>query len=266
MRELKATQQWDDKFGIIDKRCGFQTEDKQCGYVMPDSMVGCIKVGNETSCTAYIPKEMKPLVRPEENDALDLKIKMNQFGIGEPRKVIIDGVGADAEVITNSRGGKQSKSPMAMHLLDPNFLIDFAKNKAEELEYEDEGKSTCVDGEDIDKYRCYKAMEFIGNFMLLDDKMFLQYAMDELNCEELQQIISIAKVLQFGASRYKANNWRLIPQEEHINHALIYIVAHLAGDTQDEHIDHALCRLMMAYATEVSDGFDYCTFVDKRVA
>ena len=84
---------------------------------------------------------------------------------------VIDGVGADAEIVTNERGGKQSKSPMAMHLLDPNFLIDFAKNKAEELEYEDEGESTCVDGEDIDKYRCYKAMEFIGNFMLLDDKM-----------------------------------------------------------------------------------------------
>lgn len=175
---------------------------------------------------------------------------------------VIDGVGADAEIVTNERGGKQSKSPMAMHLLDPNFLIDFAKNKAEELEYEDEGESTCVDGEDIDKYRCYKAMEFIGNFMLLDDKMFLQYAMDKLNCEELQQIISIAKVLQYGASRYKANNWRLIPQEEHINHALIHIIAHLAGDTQDDHLDHALCRLMMAYATEPSEKFAYGAYVE----
>lgn len=183
----------------------------------------------------------------------------------EPSK-ILEGVGADAEIVTNERGGKQSKSPMAMHLLDPNFLIDFAKNKAEELEYEDEGESTCVDGEDIDKYRCYRAMEFIGNFMLLGDKMFLQYAMDELNCEELQQIISIAKVLQYGASRYKANNWRLIPQEEHINHALIHIIAHLAGDRQDEHIDHALCRLMMAYATKKSDDFDYGSYVEKKVA
>lgn len=238
MSELKATQQWDDKFGIIDKRCGFQTEDKQCGYAMPDSMVGCTKVGDETSCAAYIPKEMKPLA-----------------------KAVIDGVGADAEVVTNSRGGKQSKSPMAMHLLDPNFLIDFAKNKAEELEYEDEGESTCVDGEDIDKYRCYRAIEFIGNFMLLGDKIFLQYAMDELNREELQQIILIAKVLQYGASRYKANNWRLIPQEEHINHALIHIIAHLAGDRQDDHLDHALCRLMMAYATEPSEKFAYGAYV-----
>lgn len=176
---------------------------------------------------------------------------------------VIDGVGADAEVVTNSRGGKQSKSPMAMHLLDPNFLINFTKNKAEELEYEDEGESICVVGEDIDKYRCYRAMEFIGNFMLLGDKMFLQHAMYELNCEELQQIISIAKVLQYGALRYKANNWRLIPQEEHINHALIHIIAHLSGDTQDDHLDHALCRLMMAYATDVSEGFNYNKYISK---
>ena len=56
----------------------------------------------------------------------------------------------------------------------------------------------------------------------------------------------------------------MIPQEEHINHALIHIIAHLAGDTQDEHIDHALCRLMMAYATKKSDDFDYGTFVDTN--
>lgn len=243
MKELnKQTQEWDDKFGIIEKpKCSFQTKEGECGWFMPDTMRDCEHKGEETKCANYYP------------DGLEFR-----------KKAVIDGVGADAEVVTNSRGGKQSKSPMAMHLLDPNFLISFARNKAEELEYEDEGESTCVDGENVDTYRCYRAIEFIGNFMLLGDKMFLQYAMDELKIEELQQIISIAKVLQYGASRYKANNWRLIPQEEHINHALIHIIAHLAGDTQDEHIDHALCRLMMAYATRKSEDFDYGTFVDTN--
>lgn len=195
----------------------------------------------------------------------------NKFGVIEENhhefddlKTKLEGVGRDAEIVTNSKGGKQSKSPMAMHLIDPNYLIDFARNKAEELEYEDEGESTCVDGENVDAYRCYRAIEFIGDFMLLDDKIFLQYAMDEINYEELQQIVSIAKVLQYGASRYEANNWRLIPQEEHINHALIHIVAHLMGDRQDEHLDHALCRLMMAYATEKSEGFEYGEYVKKE--
>ena len=80
----------------------------------------------------------------------------NKFGIIEvgedymEKTKVIDGVGEDAEVVTNAAGGKQSKSPMAMHLVDPNFLLNFARNKAEELEYLDEGDSTCVDDEDID--------------------------------------------------------------------------------------------------------------------
>ncbi len=57
--------------------------------------------------------------------------------------------------------------------------------------------------------------------------------------EEDEQIIKIAKVLQYGVDRYEPNNWRLIPQEEHINYALIYILAHIVGDTQDNHIDHS---------------------------
>lgn len=35
------------------------------------------------------------------------------------------------------------------------------------------------------------------------------------------------------------------------------------GDTQDDHIDHALCRLMMAYATEKSENFNYNTYIPK---
>lgn len=178
------------------------------------------------------------------------------------KRKVIDGVGQDAEIVTNSAGGKQSKSPMAMHLLDPNFLREFAHDRAEALEYEDEGESTTVDEENISQYVCYRAIENIADFMITDDTKFLVWAMDDLECEELVQVMKIAKVLQYGASRYKANNWRLIPQEEHINHALIHITAYLAGDTQDDHIGHALCRLMMAYATKKSSDFDYGVYIE----
>ena len=197
----------------------------------------------------------------------------DKFGIIEGRVVdgkcgytkVIDGVGADAEIVTNSRGGKQSKSPMAMHLVDPVFLMNWADMEAKNFEYEDEAtEETVVDVPDREKHSCYEAVYWIARFMDEGDKRLLQFAFDELEDSELQQVVRIAKVLQYGASRYKANNWRLIPQEEHINHALIHIIAHLAGDTQDEHIDHALCRLMMAYATEKSDGFDYGSYVDVK--
>ena len=184
----------------------------------------------------------------------------------EAAKAVIDGVGRDAEIVTNSRGGKQSKSPMALHLIDPHFLEEWANNKAEELEYEDEGESTCVDEGHEVEHGCYRAIENIAFFMQNDNKWYLELALDALEADELNRMIKIAKVLQVGAERYAPNNWRLIPQEEHINHALIHIIAHLAGDTQDEHLDHALCRLMMAYATEKSEDFDYGSYVEKKVA
>lgn len=180
----------------------------------------------------------------------------------EADKIIIKGVGKDADIITNENGGKQSKAPMTMHLIDPKFLLEFAKNKAEGLVYCAENYSTCVDDEDKDKYGCYKAIQNIAEYMLTEVDFNLTLAMDNLECEELQQIIKIGKVLQYGADKYKPNNWRLIPEEEHINHALIHIIAHIVGDTQDEHIDHALCRLMMARATKKSKDFDYCNYVE----
>lgn len=176
-------------------------------------------------------------------------------------EAVIEGVGRDAEIIVNSKGGKQSKAPMAMHLVDPKFLKDFASDRAEALEYVDEGESTQVESEYMDDYRCYRAIENIADFMLLDDDKFLIWAIDDIEPEEIKQMVRIAQVLEIGASRYEPNNWRLIPQEEHINHALIHIIAHLSGDTQDEHLDHALCRLMMAYATERSEGFDYGKYI-----
>lgn len=191
----------------------------------------------------------------------------NKFGVMEHHHEFddlekkIEGVGRDAEIVTNSRGGKQSKSPMALHLVDPNFLSYWAKNQAEALEYLDEGDSLVVDEDDTCKYNCYRAIEHIADCMIQGDTYFLMFALDDIEVDEVKQLTRIAKVLQVGASRYAPNNWRLIPQEEHINHALIHIIAHLMGDRQDEHLDHALCRLMMAYATEKSEGFDYGKYV-----
>lgn len=187
----------------------------------------------------------------------------DKFGMIE-RTVVIDGVGEDAEIITNANGGKQSKSPMALHLVDPSFLKEFFNNKAQELLYEGKDESLNVDSEDAEMFGCYKAVEAIANYMLIGGNHNLVFAMDYLNGDDsVNQIIKVAKVLQYGADRYEPNNWRLIPEEEHINHALIHIIAHIAGDTQDDHIDHALCRLMMAYATEKSENFNYNTYIPK---
>ena len=221
----------------IKHNCTWQ-DGTMCGINMPDSWRQCI---GQQNCQVYLE---------------ELKEKNKMAGT-----IVIDGVGQDAEIVVNERGGKQSKSPMAMHLLDPKYLAWLAKDRAEMYEYIDRDDCLTVDTEDNEHYNCYRAIEKIASFMACGETNMLIYAMDEIEADGLQQVIRVAKVLQFGADKYKANNWRLIPQEEHLNHALIHIVAFLAGDTQDDHLDHALCRLMMAYATEKSDNFEYGAYV-----
>jgi hypothetical protein len=65
--------------------------------------------------------------------------------------------------------------------------------------------------------------------------------------------IRLAQVVEYGAERYAPNNWRLIPYESHINHALQHLAALLADDTSDDHLGHALCRLAFAVAVEKLD-------------
>jgi hypothetical protein len=171
----------------------------------------------------------------------------------EQIKSVIDGVGKDAEIVENQMGGKQSKSPMAMHLVDPQFLNDWFNTPNPIYPMKDE------------------IIREITDFMKRGDKTNLLNAIFECNSklhfdeDENLAIVEIAKVLQYGADKYEANNWRLIPQEEHINHALIHYIAFLLGDTQDEHLEHCMCRLMMAYATKKSPEFSYTEYVPKGI-
>lgn len=161
-------------------------------------------------------------------------------------EIKISGVGKDAEIVVNEKGGRQSKSPMAMHLVDPEFLDRWFN---------------------IDEHQD-DVIANITDFMRTGASDFLIHAIFELHqidyagFDSDHAIVIIAKVLQEGATKYKPNNWRLIPQEEHINHALIHYMAHKLGDTQDAHLEHCMCRLMMAYATEKSEGFDYIQYLN----
>ena len=166
----------------------------------------------------------------------------NKFGVIEGGKKVIDGIGRDAKVITNQFGGKQSESPVAMHLIDPDFLDDWFN---------------CGEIEDFVIYDIADFMRTGNKIKLLNAVFDLNYEMTGDDGEGIQALISIAKVLKYGASKYTPNNWRLIPQEENLNHALIHYLAYKMGDTQDDHLEHCLCRLMMAYATECSEGFNY---------
>lgn len=63
---------------------------------------------------------------------------------------------------------------------------------------------------------------------------------------DAKAMFAMTQVLATGAEKYGANNWRKIPVEGHINHALAHLYAYLAGDASDEHLTNALCRTMFA--------------------
>lgn len=138
---------------------------------------------------------------------------------------MIDGIGKDAEIVTNDKGGKQSKAIGAFYLVDPIFLYGF-----------------------FEKY-FYFANPIIRYMVGEIDKDTMTF---EIVNKEAEALVKIAKTLEEGVAKYPMNNWRLIPEEDHLNHALIHLYALEQGDTQDDHLGHFLTRIMMAYATKKS--------------
>lgn len=151
---------------------------------------------------------------------------------------VIEGVGKDAEITVNEKGGKQSVTGFAPELIDPWFLKEW--------------------------YNEDQVISHITDYMIYNSNSCLLQAIYEANLvnsnDDYDAIIRISQVLKYGADRYEPNNWRLIPAESHLRHALIHYFAYKLGDTQDDHLDHCLCRLMMCYATNESEGFNYTSY------
>jgi hypothetical protein len=76
--------------------------------------------------------------------------------------------------------------------------------------------------------------------------------MDKLPARAL---LAAARVLKEGM-KYERNvpdNWRRVPAEEHLNHALRHIMLHQAGDDGEAHVAHAVARILM-WAEMLSNG------------
>lgn len=158
----------------------------------------------------------------------------------------IEGVGKDAPTVTNEYGGKQSLNLYAPHLLDPDFLDAMG---------DEEG-----------------VLHHIADYMRTESPIHLFLAIEDVYptdntphiAKVADRLLTISKVLKEGADKYEANNWRLIPSEAHLSHALTHYLAFLVGDTQDDHLAHFLCRLMMVYATPKTEGFSYTEYVPRN--
>lgn len=142
-------------------------------------------------------------------------------------------VGPDAPIIENELGGKQSKAIGAFHLIDPVFMYGIFNNK----------------------YCLVTPVISYMNGEIDKDDMVARLIWDKEDDEKRDIILMIAKTMEYGIGRYKLNNWRLIPEEDHLNHALTHLFMAEIGNTDDNHIAHFYTRIMMAYATRLSKEF-----------
>lgn len=70
-------------------------------------------------------------------------------------------------------------------------------------------------------------------------------------------LFRMAAILKLGAEKYGENNWRKIPVNDHINHAVGHLYQHLGISLTakvpiiaEDHLGHALCRVMFATALD----------------
>ena len=62
---------------------------------------------------------------------------------------------------------------------------------------------------------------------------------------------AVAEAMAKGAARYGDDNWRGLPKEEMVNHAIRHLVLWMAGDRSEPHAAHAACNCLMLYELEV---------------
>jgi hypothetical protein len=68
-------------------------------------------------------------------------------------------------------------------------------------------------------------------------------------------LIRIGKILSAGAGKYGEWNWKKIPVNDHLNHALVHIYKHLLGSpTGEDDLGNAACRIL--FALHMSEEID----------
>lgn len=60
----------------------------------------------------------------------------------------------------------------------------------------------------------------------------------------------VAQAMGEGCVKYGADNWRGLPQENILNHAIRHLFLYLKGDRTEDHLSHAACNCLMAAELE----------------
>jgi hypothetical protein len=75
----------------------------------------------------------------------------------------------------------------------------------------------------------------------------------------------LAQCNGFGLRKYGLHNWKKIPLEEHIGHAMNHLVEWSAGDRSEPHLVNALTRVAFALTLAVEAGLQAPTYDHPEV-
>ena len=64
----------------------------------------------------------------------------------------------------------------------------------------------------------------------------------------------LGECLGFGARKYGEDNWKKIPLDDNLNHALVHIRKYLAGDRTEQHLVNTLARVNFALWHAIDSG------------
>jgi len=84
-----------------------------------------------------------------------------------------------------------------------------------------------------------------------------------INKKFIKQLFILSETLRHGEIKYSAWNWLDIPVDDNLNHALVHLFAHIAGNNEDQHIAHAFCRIAFAFTKAYYEGSDYFKQLSK---
>ena len=97
----------------------------------------------------------------------------------------------------------------------------------------------------------------------MDYEQQLKFDADKLRYElvPIEAIEEIAKVLTYGADKYKPNSWQLVEpfEDRYYAAAMRHIMAWRKGESIDlesklNHLSHALCNIMFLLWKELQDS------------
>jgi len=172
----------------------------------------------------------------------------------------------DEEIITNSKGGSQSKISHTPTLVPGEAMVALRRASRADKTPSHVWRTYTLDNLVEKAAECIEHLINNGGISYLEEA-FLHIARavaieDQKEHAKhtevpVEALLRIAEVTSLGKLKYGLNNWRKIDYTDQLDHAIAHLWHFQTGDTTDDNLGHTLCRLSFAIAMAPNDEYDF---------